>query len=67
MRRGRPRLDKCKHGHDMTDPANVVVRPAGTRYCKLCNRLHAAASMRRMRARNGAPRQVIVVVGELPT
>lgn len=28
----------CKHGHDITDPANVKVRPSGRRECRVCAR-----------------------------
>ena len=29
----------CKHGHDITDPANVKTRPNGRRECRICARV----------------------------
>jgi hypothetical protein len=28
----------CKHGHDLTDPANIYLTPAGSRDCRICSR-----------------------------
>lgn len=28
----------CKHGHDVTDQANVYTRPNGQRQCRVCDR-----------------------------
>ncbi|GAA0189721.1 hypothetical protein GCM10008944_01470 [Cytobacillus oceanisediminis] len=30
------RLDRCRRGHDLTDPTNVLVRPTGKRRCRPC-------------------------------
>ena len=31
-------LESCQRGHDLTDPANVYVRPSGERNCRVCKR-----------------------------
>jgi len=29
---------ECRHGHDITDPANVYRRPSGSHLCRICAR-----------------------------
>jgi hypothetical protein len=51
----RPPAQTCRHGHDLTDPANVCVRPSdGARLCRACQRAAGRAGMRRLRARAAA-------------
>lgn len=40
----------CKHGHDWTDPRNVLVRPDGRRWCAACNREWKKEAYRRKHA-----------------
>lgn len=50
-----PEKTECKHGHDMTDPANVYAAPAGELRCRTCAQQREATpefrALRRTRAR----------------
>jgi hypothetical protein len=36
----------CKHGHDITDPANVYTQPNGARRCRPCASIRESARIR---------------------